>query len=96
MTLSDERNRLIVDTLAFVRRLAEAPINTVATTIPVAVAARPVGFSHYSGETDLGKAMQARFEVLRNRQRFLEIQRESHYQHAMQRIRVATEQWADH
>lgn len=39
--------------------------------------------------------MQARLEAFRNKQRFLEIEREAYYQQAMQRIRATTEQQPD-
>lgn len=49
----------------------------------------------YTDKRDLRAEMQARLEAFRNRQRFLEIEREAHYQQAMQRIRAATESYTE-
>lgn len=93
MTLQSEQERMVADTLAFVQRLADVPTYS-ATTTPARIATPPVRSPRYAGERDLREEMQAWLESFRNRQRFLEIEREAHYQQAMQRIRAATEQWA--
>lgn len=89
MSLQDERERLVADTLAFVQHLAERPIAP--PTVAPAISQPP----RYGSERDLRKEMQARLEAFRNRQRFLEIEREAYYQQAMQRIRATTEQRTD-
>ncbi len=82
MSLQNERERLVADTLAFVQQLAEQPI---------IAAPRPSPRPRYTAQTDLRMEMQMRLEAFRNRQRFLEIEREAYYQQAMQRIRAVTE-----
>jgi hypothetical protein len=93
VTLQSEQERLVADTLAFVQRLADVPANP--APIRATRATLPASSPRYAGERDLRKEMQARLEAFRNRQRFLEIEREAHYQQAMQRIRVATERWGE-
>lgn len=90
MSLQNERERLVAETLAFVRQLAETP-----STAPTTATPRPSVRPRYASETDLRKEMQQRLEAFRNRQRFLEIEREAYYQQAMQRIRAATEHRVD-
>lgn len=90
MSLQNERERLVADTLAFVQQLAERSSITPTTATP-RLSPRP----RVTSETDLRKEMQLRLEAFRNRQRFLEIEREAYYQQAMQRIRAATEQRVD-
>jgi hypothetical protein len=90
MSLQSERERLVADTLAFVQHLAEQP-STRPTRAPSAAPPPP----RYGTERDLRKEMQARLEAFRNKQRFLEIEREVYYQQAMQRIRTSTEQQID-
>lgn len=94
MALQNEQDRLVADTLAVVQRLAEAPSTRVAP--PPLLAIRPAAHPRYVAETDLRKEMHARLEAFRNRQRFLEIEREAYYQQAMQRIRAMTEQNTEH
>lgn len=91
MNLHNERERLVADTLAFVQKLAEQPSVSLTTAPAPRLAAPP----RYAAAKDLRKEMQARLEAFRNRQRFLEIEREAYYQQAMQRIRAATEQRID-
>lgn len=93
MALQNEQDRLVADTLAIVQRLAETPSTRVA---PPRVATRPAAHPRYVAETDLRKEMHARLEAFRNRQRFLEIEREAYYQQAMQRIRAMTERNTEH
>lgn len=93
MTSQNEQERLVAATLAVVQRLAEGAAAP-AASVSYPVATHPAKLPRYMNEMDLRKEMQARLETFRNRQRFLEIEREAHYQHAMQRIRSATEQYA--
>ncbi len=93
MTVQNEQERLVADTLAFVQRLAEQPAETaVPTTFATATAAPRV--PRYATETDLRQEMRSRLEAFRNKQRFLEIEREAYYQQAMQRIRAVTDSYA--
>jgi hypothetical protein len=90
MSLQNEQEQLVIETLAFVKQLAEqptAPSTTAPSTVPT-----PSVLPRYRTEKDLRREMQARLEAFRNRQRFLEIEREAYYQQAMQRIRMITEQ----
>lgn len=91
MDLQHERERLVADTLAFVQHLAGAPTHSAAAA-PVTITTRPAGSPRYAEKRDLREEMKARLEAFRNKQRFLEIEREVYYQQAMQRIRAATEQ----
>ncbi len=93
MSLQSERERLVADTLAFVQHLAEHRSARPASAPSVAPAPPPP--PRYGTERDLRKEMQARLEAFRNKQRFLEIEREAYYQQAMQRIRATTEQQPD-
>ncbi|QUS40289.1 hypothetical protein RPMA_16685 [Tardiphaga alba] len=89
MSWQEERDRLLADTLAFVQSVAAlAPAD-----IPVQQAA-PMRSTPRLSDADIHAQMQKRLEAFRNRQRFLEIERETHFQMAMQRIRAVTEQWA--
>lgn len=94
-TLQNDRERMVAETLAFVRHLADVRTGSF-TAAPLAEEPRRAGPVRYADERDLRKEMQARLEAFRNRQRFLEIEREAYYQQAMQRIRAATEQRTAH
>lgn len=92
MISQNEQERLVAQTLAVVQRLAkEAAAPLPQMVARSAVAPQP----RYTEKRDLRAEMQARLEAFRNRQRFLEIEREAHYQQAMQRIRAVTEQYAE-
>lgn len=75
MVMMDERERFLADTLAYVRHLADGP------------SLQP----QVTAQSDAEHAMRSRLEAFRNRRRLLEIEREVHYQRAIQRIRIATE-----
>jgi hypothetical protein len=79
----DERERLLADTLAFVQSVG-------GTSPPVA----PSAPEPERSDIDIRRDMQERLSAFRNRQRFLEIERDAYYELAMQRIRAVTEQWA--
>lgn len=90
MTLQNEQERLVAQTLAVVQRLAQqaaAPLPATSSSSSMPPRLR------YAHKRDLRAEMQARLEAFRNRQRFLEIEREAHYQQAMQRIRAVTESY---
>jgi hypothetical protein len=93
MTVQNEQERLVADTLAFVQRLAEQPAETASPSTFGTVTTAP-RVPRYATETDLRQEMRLRLEAFRNRQRFLEIEREAYYQQAMQRIRAVTESYA--
>lgn len=78
MGLHEERLRVIADTLAMIRRLADDAGERM---------------RHNRSEQDRQHDMDARLRAFRNRQRFEQIEREVHYQQAMQRIDAATQQW---
>lgn len=87
MGWQEDRDRLMADTLAFVRQLSD---NVPPLTAPAAAAVAASTARRFS-DGDLRTEMQARLNAFRNRQRFLQIEREAYYQQAMQRIRAATE-----
>lgn len=89
MTLQNEQERLVAQTLAVVQRLAQQAATPLPTTSSSSSSMPPR--LRYANKRDLRAEMQARLEAFRNRQRFLEIEREAHYQQAMQRIRAVTE-----
>jgi hypothetical protein len=103
MGWQEERERLLADTLAFVQSVAE--IDTSPPIIPSPPAAQspakqspsarsPALQPRRMSDIDIRREMQQRLDAFRNKQRFLEIEREAYYQQAMQRIRAVTEQWA--
>ena len=85
MGWQEERDRAIAETLAVIRRLTATAVAAESSVAAVAETPRR------RSAQDLQEDMQARLRAFRNEQRFLEIQREVHYQQAMQRIRIATE-----
>ncbi len=87
----DERERLLADTLAFVQSVSAAAPPPLVRSAPVAPS-RAV--EPERSDIDIHRQMQERLSAFRNRQRFLEIERDAYYELAMQRIRAVTEQWA--
>lgn len=88
MTVQIEQERLIAHTLAILQRLANEAVAPLQTVSPPAMQLRHARVER----RDLNAEMQARLKTFRNRQRFVEIEREAHYQRAMQRILAVTEQ----
>jgi hypothetical protein len=90
MGWQEERGRLLADTLAVVQSLGRKADAQAPRRVPVTHASE----RRRPNEPDPWHEMNARLEAFRNRQRFLQIEREVYLAQAMQRLLAVTERRA--